>query len=147
MNTKEVIAAIVARLGSQTAITDSLGTVPGGYQTHAIYTDVPQVSQSEGTTEFPFITVTLATAMANDTKGTNGGNVLVDVHMWFRGHSSTARFALADAVYDALQKYDALSVTGANTVDCRYDSGASYKDPDGVTAHEVRTFRVTYFLT
>lgn len=146
MNTQQVMAAIVARLGAVTDVTDKLGTVPGGYQAHAIYTDVPQAAQSEDTAPFPFITVSPASMQPYDTKGESGGDVLIDVHAWYRGHSSSARFALADATYFALQKHD-LAITGANTVDCRYYGGASYKDPDGVTSHEVRTFRVTYFLT
>lgn len=146
MNTQQLLSAIVARLSAVSAVTTGLGTVPGGYQTHAIYTDVPQDAQSEDAARFPYISVSLATGSPNDTKDDNGGEVLVDVHLWTRGKSTSERMAKADAIYDALQLHS-LSVSGANVIECRFDSSQDLKDPDGLTAHVVLTWRVLYFLT
>lgn len=146
MNIAQLMDAVVDRLGAVSAVTSSLGSVPGGYQSHAIYTNAPQADESEDSAFFPYITVTQAAAGAYDTKDDNGGSVLIDVHVWSRGHSVAAPLALADAVYDALQRHD-LAVTGANTVTVNFESGLLMQDPDGITMHAVRTFRVLYFLT
>lgn len=146
MNTKEVLAAIVTRLNAVSAVTTGLGTVPGGYQTNAIYTDVPQDANSEDAARFPYISVSLADGSPNDTKDDNGGSVLVDVHLWTRAQSTTARLGKADEIYDALQLFG-LTVSGANVIECRFDSSQDLDDPDGITSHTVMTFRVRYFLT
>ena len=54
------------------------------------------------------------------------------------------RFRGIDDVYDALQKYDALPVAGVTVIDCRFDGSTEFADPDGVTQHQVGTYRITY---
>ena len=146
MNLTELQEAIVARLGAVTAITDTLGVVPGAYQTHAIYTRVPQSINSEDNAPFPFVTVSIVAPSAFDTKTDTGADVTIDVHVWSRGNTLAAPLAIADAIYDALHRHD-LTVSGANVVNCLFENGAMMMDPDGVTVHLIRSFRVTYFLT
>lgn len=146
MNTSEIMSAIVARLGAVSSVTDQLGNVPGGYQTHAIYTNAPQAEESEDPQFFPYLTVTSVTSSPFDTKTEEGGEASFDVHVWYRGHALAVPLSIADAVYDALHRHD-LSATGANVVNCLFDGGNEILDPDGITIHVVRTFRVTYFLT
>ncbi len=141
-----VISAVVTRLSSVSAVTSLLGDVPGAYQASAIYTDVPQVLKSESDIHFPFITVSMVSETPNDTKTHNGATALIDVHIWTRGNSTNARQQICDAVYDALQKYDDLSLPGATTIDCRFEGASDIKDPDGVTAHAILTFRVDFYL-
>ena len=146
MNLTELQDAIVARLGAVTAITDALGSVPGAYQTHAIYTRVPQSINSEDDAPFPFVTVSIVAPSAFDTKTDTGADVTIDVHVWSRGNTLAVPLGLSDTIYDALHRYD-LTVFGANVVNCLFENGTMIMDPDGLTTHVIRTFRVTYFLT
>lgn len=136
MNAKELQEAIYTRVNTQVG-----GSVSG------VYTDPPQAAQSEDDSAFPFITIGPVSATPNDTKGDNGFSTLFDVHIWSRSSSALTWRSIGDQVYDALQKYDALPVVGANVVDCRFDSSTNFDDPDGRTKHYVLTFRVNYFLT
>lgn len=139
MNIQQLQKALYDRLSGVSAVSSAVV---------GIYTKAPQNAESEDDTAFPYITLGPFIAGAYDTKDDNGGNVLCDVHIWSRSQSSLFWRGIGDAVYDALQKYDALSVTGANVIDCRFDDAIDYADPtDGRTWHYVLTFRVTYYLT
>lgn len=135
MRSEALQQAIYDRL---TAYVPISGTVTG------VYTDVPQNADSADDTAFPYITIGFAANSPMDTKDSNGSNTLVDVHIWSRSPSALTWRAIADDVYDALQKHD-LVIAGANLIDCRFNSAVEYTDPDGVTKHHVSTFRITYF--
>lgn len=138
MNTDAVTQAIYTRLNGLRAT--SLSDV------QAIYTTVPQSTTPESRTPFPYIVVNGFDTQPDDTKDDDGIQCLVDVHTFSRSQSSLTWRAIAGAVYDALQKH-ALSVTGANVIECRYDGGTEFEDPsDGKTWHVVQTFRVFYFI-
>lgn len=139
MNTAEVTQAIYTRLDGLRATTLS--------DVQAVYTVVPQSTTPESNTPFPYIVVTGINTQPDDTKDDNGIQCLIDVHTFSRSQSSLTWRAIADAVYDGLQKHS-LSVTGANVIECRYDGGTEFEDPDdGKTWHVVQTFRVFYYLT
>lgn len=139
MNIEQLQQAVYDRLNGVAAIT---GAVTG------IYTKAPQPDEAEDDSAFPYITIGPIIPGPMDTKDDDGGEVLVDVHIWSRSQSALTWRAIGDDVYDALQKYDALAVTGANVIDCRFDGSTDFEDPeDGQTWHYVLTFRVTYFLT
>lgn len=127
--------AIYDRLNSVTAITDAVT---------GIYTFVPQVVDSEDDSAFPYITLGPVSVTPDDTKTDDGAQALFDVHIWSRSKSALTWRAIADDVYDALQKYDALAVAGVTVIDCRFDSSAEFDDPDGVTRHQIGTYRITY---
>ena len=127
--------AIYDRLNSVPAITDAVT---------GIYTSVPQSAQSEDDSAFPYITLGPVAVSPNDTKTDNGAQALFDVHIWSRSKSDLTWRAIADDVYDALQKYDALPVAGVTVIDCRFDGSAEFADPDGVTQHQVSTYRIAY---
>ena len=129
----------------QQAIYDRLSTYsPVSDAVTGIYTDVPQAAESEDSSVFPYITIGPVAVTPDDTKSDDGAQTLVDVHIWIRSTSALTWRAIADDIYDALQKYDALAVAGVNVIDCRFDSSAEFDDPDGKTRHQVSTFRVTY---
>lgn len=129
----------------QTAIYDRLTTyAPVNDAVTGIYTTVPQVAQSEDASAFPFITIGPASVTPDDTKTDNGAVTLFDVHIWSRSTSALTWRAIADDVYDALQKYDDLNVAGVNVIDCRFDGSAEFDDTDGVTKHQVGTYRIAY---
>lgn len=136
MNTVELQQALFTRLTAEVG-----GSVVG------IYTDPPQATESEDDSAFPYITIGPFNGAPDDTKDDDGFQILADIHIWARSNSALTWRAIGDAVYDALQKFDALSVTGANVIDCRFDSSTNFDDPDGRTKHYVLTFRVHYFLT
>ncbi len=127
--------AIYDRLDSVTAITDAVT---------GIYTYVPQVVDSEDDSAFPYITLGPVAPTPDDTKTDNGVQTLFDVHIWSRSTSALTWRAIADDVYDALQKYDALAVAGVTVVDCRFEGSAEFDDPDGKTKHQIGTYRIAY---
>jgi hypothetical protein len=139
VNLAELQQAVFDRLDGLRATTLS--------SVQAVYTVVPQSVDSGDDSVFPYITIGPLIAEPDDTKDDNGLTVLVDVHTWSRSQSALTWRTIADAVYDALQRHS-LSVTGANVIECRYDGGTEFMDPDdGKTWHTVQTFRVLYYLT
>lgn len=136
MNIKELQQGLYTRLNSQVG-----GSFVG------IYTSVPQAEDSEADSAFPFITIGPFAASNDDTKDDNGAEVVAQVHIWSRSKSALVWRGLHDAVYDALQDYRSLSVTGANIVNVLFDGSDDFDDPDGRTVHVVMRFRVSYFLT
>lgn len=139
MNIEQLQQAIYDRLSGFSAVAGAVG---------GIYTKAPQGPESEDASAFPYITIGPVIPGPFDTKDDNGAEVVFDVHIWSRSQSALTWRALGDDVYTALQKYDQLAVTGANVIDCRFDSSIDYQDPqDGRTWHYVLSFRVTYYLT
>lgn len=128
----------------QQAIYDRL-TDEVGLSVSGIYTNVTQATESESDAYFPYITISPINSTPSDTKDMNGAEVLVDVNLWSRSTSALSDRSIMDDIYDALQKYDALAVSGANVIDCRFDSGTSFPDPDGKTRQYVSTWRVLYY--
>lgn len=135
MKIAAVQQAVYTRLNSVTAITDAVT---------GIYTSVPQDPESEDASAFPYITLGPVAVTPDDTKTDDGAQALFDVHIWSRSQSALTWRAIADDVYDALQKYDALAVAGVNVIDCRFDSSAEFNDPDGKSHHQIGTYRITY---
>lgn len=138
MNLDSLQQAVYTRLNNVTAITDAVT---------GIYTKAPQPDAPEDDAAFPYITIGPIISTPQDTKDDNGIMALVDVHIWSRSQSALSWRGIAGDVYDALQKY-ALTVTGANVIDCRFDSETDFQDPeDGRTWHLVMTWRINYYLT
>lgn len=135
MKLAAVQQAVYTRLNSVTAITDAVT---------GIYTFVPQVVDSEDDSAFPYITLGPVSVTPDDSKTDDGAQAIFDVHIWSRSKSALTWRAIADDVYDALQKYDALAVAGVTVIDCRFDSSAEFDDPDGVSHHQIGTYRITY---
>ena len=135
MKTAPVQQAVYDRLVSYPAVNDAVA---------GVYTEVPQSAWSEQSSDYPFITVNLASVTPDDTKTDNGATALIDVHVWSRSHSALTWRAIADNVYEALQKYDDLPVAGVNVIDCRFEGATESDDPDGVTHHQIGTYRVNY---
>tara|TARA_R110000772_G_scaffold45492_9_gene104257 strand:- start:2492 stop:2908 length:417 start_codon:yes stop_codon:yes gene_type:complete len=132
----------------QQAIYDRLTGVPAvNDAVVGIYTQTPQNAKSEDPAAFPFITIGSFAPKPMDTDGSNGISALVDVHLWSRSTSALTWRAISSAVYDALHKYTALNVVGAQVVDCLFETGAEIPDPDDITTHSIVSFRVTYFTS
>jgi len=132
MRFKELRQALYSRVDAQV-----------GASVVAVYAKVPQAAQSEDNSAFPYITIGAFTASPFDTDDESGVTVLADVSVWSRDTSVLATSDIVSAVYAALHKHD-LSITGANTVDCLFNSMNELDDPDGLTTQDVLTFRITY---
>ena len=128
--------AVYDRLSAVSAITDAVT---------GIYTTAPQAAESEDDSAFPYLTIGPVATTPDDDKDQNAVNALFDVHIWSRSQSALTWRAIADDVYAALQRHD-LSVTGANVIECRFDGGVEFQDPEDLrTWHSVLTFRVLMY--
>lgn len=139
MNIEGVRQAIYTRLANfaaLNAITQSIGY------------EKPQDDEAESLTPFPYTVIEDVSAQPWDTKGSDGGDQLIQVTTFCRPTASKSAVGLANeaaqATYDALHKFD-LVVIGSNVVNCLFDSdGGNIPDPDGVTRYRPMTFRVQY---
>lgn len=129
----------------QQSIYDRLSSEVSGMR--GIYTNVPQDPESEDDAAFPYIAINPINTTPTDTKDDNGIVALIDVNVFTRSNSAKSDRALLTPIYDALQKYSDLPVTGANVIDCRYDGGTDFMESDGKTKQYSLTFRVVYYLT
>jgi hypothetical protein len=128
--------AVYTRLSGFSALTDLV---------QAIYSEsgAPQPSDAGDNSLFPYVIVGPFTGSPWDTDGTPGQTCIVKVNVYSRGKSDLEWRAIADQVYEALNRHD-LSISGADTVDCLFQDMSSFPDPDGKTTRAVLDFRVTY---
>lgn len=139
MNIQGVAQAIYARLAGYTALTSQITSI--GYER-------PQDVAPEAVANFPYCVIDDITQQPWDTKTSDGGNQLVQVTVYARPNATKSGVTLANeaaqAIYDALHKYD-LTVSGSNVVNCLFDgSPGNLADPDGVTRYKPMTFRIMY---
>ena len=89
---------------------------------------------------FPYVVTGESTAVDWDTKSEDGMEQTLTVHSWsrYRGLSEVKR--IMAAVVDALDK-QALSVTGHDLVQLRFEFSDTFLDEDGLTRHGVQRFR------
>jgi hypothetical protein len=128
--------AIYSRLNGYSALTD---LVQGIYSESG----APQPDDAGDGSDFPYVIAGPFTAAPWDTSGTPGQTSIVKVNIYSRGKSDLEWRAIADQVYNALNRHE-LSISGANVVDCLFENMSSFPDPDGKTTRAVIEFRVTY---
>lgn len=136
MNSANLQQAVYDRLNGFSALTALLGTA-------GIRTRVVQETQPEDTAPLPYVTFEFPSIIPFDTKTDNGANAIIRCHVWARSQSELARRAVEDQLYAALHLHD-LSITGASTMICRFETKTEFDDPDGVTTHGVVDFRCVY---
>lgn len=136
MNLGAVQQAVYTRLSNFTALTSQLGST-------GIKSRVPQVTEAEAEAAFPYVTFGFPSVLPWDTKSDDGGNAILQVHVWSRSQSSLQYQSILTSVYDALDKYD-LVISGAATVTVDFQGSTYFEDPDGVTVHGISDFRITY---
>lgn len=92
-------------------------------------------------TPFPYVVVGEGNARAMDTKTEHGMDQTLMIHTWseYRGMKQVKE--IMAAVVDALDRA-ALSVTGHDLIDLRFEFSDILLDPDGLTRHGVQRFRV-----
>lgn len=137
MNTTALQQAVYSRLAGFTDLTSKLGT-------SGILSRFPSPSEPEDTAAFPYVVIELPSLLPFDTKTSDGVEAIVGLHVFTRNNSDLVNRAVPDAVYDALHKY-ALTIAGAATVNCTFRNRVdNMPDPDGITAHSVVQFTITY---
>lgn len=134
MNSTNLHQAIYTRLAGYTALTSKVV---------GIYSQVPQPDDAQLDSAFPYVTLGPYFHTPFDTDDDDGQRVAAQIHIWDRSTTELTRAAIQDAIYDALHKFD-LVISGANTIDCLFESAVKMYDPDGKTSHSVLTFRITY---
>ena len=109
---------------------------------NGIYATIPQPDDAGDAALFPYITIGNDSAAPMDTKTSDGVSVSIQIDVWSRAGNYIEAKDIAQAIYDALQKFD-LVVVGANTISCNFASSSVFDDPDGVTKRVMTLFTVT----
>ena len=108
-----------------------------------IFSDVPQASDSELDTAYPFISFGGDTINPFDDKDNPGGSGVVQIDVWDRASSMLDLKTLVDAI-DARLRRQALSISGVTHITTELDSCTFSKDPDGKTKRAVILYRVLW---
>lgn len=109
-----------------------------------VYSDVPQPTEPEDESLFPYVFIGEFVALAFDTKTSIGEEVLADIHVIHRGMSTGALRGIADGIKSILHRYN-LPMAGTSYVNLVFDGSTGYTEADGKTKHVVQTYRVKYF--
>lgn len=132
-------SGVYARL-NDVAVT---GLLSSAYSVPAIFTDVPQATDSGAPAQFPYITIGNDTFGSYDTKDDTGGEVVVQVSIWSRASSDLQIKGIADAVYSRMHRQP-MTITGVNHITTEFESLTLTDDPDGKTRQAIMLFRVVY---
>jgi hypothetical protein len=89
---------------------------------------------------FPYISIGDTTAIAFDTKTSNGQESTVVIHSWTQGFGRKSVQTIMGHVYRILHLAN-LQIQGQNLIEMRCEFEHSDVDPDGVTYHGVQRFR------
>lgn len=99
-----------------------------------VYDDTPEESA------FPYIVIGEDTTTDYSTKDVDGGATTMTVHVWSQYKGSKETKNIIDRVHTLLHD-SALSQSGFNLVNMRYEFSDIIRDPDGVTRHGIIRFR------
>lgn len=127
-------AALIARLRDQLTMLPLFGGVP------AVFFDTPQTFNDRQ----PYVVIYELPMDADDTDNTAGYSVAVNVHTWVQERTTAQTGAIMEAIYNALQRYDSLALTGYTVSGIDFEFSTILRDPDGVTKHGVQRFRVNF---
>jgi hypothetical protein len=112
----------------------------------AIFSDVPQASDSELPAFFPFIVIGGDTISPNNDKDKTGGNAIVQIDVFSRLTTFSEVKAIAAAVDLVIQRQP-LTITGATWVTTELEGVDFDRDPDGLTKRAIMQYRVLYIKT
>jgi hypothetical protein len=103
--------------------------------TPTVYDAVPQEAS------FPYIVIGDATVADWSTKGNDGTEHDINIHVWSRYDGLKETKQVQSAIHDALHDVS-LTVTGFSHVLCRVDFAEAFVDQDLKTRHGVQRVRV-----
>jgi hypothetical protein len=141
MRQAEIIQAAYDRLN----VTPVTGLLSASYGVPAIFQvgRVPR-TQSGDALAFPYISISIPSDVAYDTKLDLGGSAIVQVDVWDRSGSAVALGNIMRAASLATVR-QVWSVPGFIT--CERESSDIIPDPDGLTMHGLIRLRVLYLET
>ena len=122
-----MIALNALQAAVHTRLTSQLAGVP-------VYDAVPQGSA------YPYVVIGEDTALAWDTKDTDGHEFTLTLHVWTQGKGRKAAKALMEQIYAALH-HQPLSGVGLVVLRCEYAETMSDEDDTGTYYHGVMRFR------
>lgn len=128
----ELQTALIARLR------DQLTMLPDFAGVKAVFFQVPQQYDDSQ----PYVTIYELNMLQDDTDNTTGFEVVATIHTWVQERTTAQTGVIMQAIYDALQRYDILPVTGYTVSGVSFESQTILRDPDGVTKHGVQRFRI-----
>lgn len=135
----EIRQALYTRLTTDTSVTDTVAEIDG---VPYIFDFAPE-GFTDDDSEYPRIHIGDYAATNFDSDDRIGAEVSVTLHAWSRYRGKKECAEILDACYDSLHRHTALSVTGYNVVDVRWnDTLEIFRDPDGLTHHGVIGFVV-----
>jgi hypothetical protein len=112
----------------------------------AIFSDVPQASDSELPAFFPYIKIGRDRIRPNNDKDKTGGNAIVQIDVFSRLTTFSQVKAIADAVELVIDRQP-LTITGATWVTTELESSDFDLDNDGLTKQAIMQYRVLYNKT
>lgn len=122
-------AAIYSRLGGDATLTTTLGS--------AVYDEVPTANIPEH-----YVTIGEDTEAPNDTMGKTGRDLTVTIHAWSRAKGSKKCKQIMSRVDELLDRWTP-TVTGWSATEMLLEfSEGPFRDPDGLTRHGVRRYRI-----
>jgi hypothetical protein len=91
-------------------------------------------------TNYPVVQIGDDSASDYSTKDLDGGDTVINIHVWSRQFGSAQTKNIMDRIHTLLHD-SSLTVTGFNLINCRLEFTDVMRDPDGITRHGVMRFR------
>ena len=122
-----LIKAVIARLKATSAVTSIVG--------QRIYTDVPQKET------FPYIVITAESADYS-AKDFSGMEHTLEIHGFSRSKTPLEAGNIRSESYDVINRNESgLTLDNGSMTNVYYQTGAIFKEPDGVTWHSLGQYR------
>lgn len=139
MNSAEVQKSVYGVLVGNATLIASLSSA-WGYD--AVFSDVPQ-ENADDNSFYPFISFGPDTTTPWDTKGSGGGESVLDLSVWSRSGDYVEAKEIAAQVWALLHRTE-YAISGSTLVTSDMESSVSIMDPDGETRRVLMQFRVIY---
>lgn len=101
------------------------------------FSNIPENADSMG--EFARVDMS---AVPWDTKGDEGEEVRVEIHLYVQETSSLKTLKAKKALRELLNRDVSLPIDSGTVVCCEYQSFNNFQEPDGKTRHSVNVFRL-----
>ena len=139
MNSAELQKSIYGVLVGDGPLVASLSSA-WGYD--AVFSDVPQ-ENADDNAFYPFISFGPDTTTPWDTKGSSGGESVLDLSVWSRSGDYIEAKEIAGQVWDLLHRTE-YAISGSTLVTSDIESSVASIDPDGETRRVLMQLRVIY---
>ena len=134
-----VAIAIYQALAADATLTALLATGPAGGP--AIYDAVPQPSDTGAASAFPYLVIGDDIVTAWDTDTSQGGDVLITIHIWSRKDTKRECKQIQAALFNVLARAE-LTVPDHEFIGIEFETSTCVQDPDMETQHGTSEFRM-----